>query len=217
MDKALSQGRVSSFIYFLPPKESKVIILGVGEVRILTLLLIGCVFLGLSLYLSEASLSHLSYGWVSDSVASEGLQILTTSTVFSKTKMLTHDLTKAFMFLITQRVYLKSLIRSTKMKAVNGHYVGPFHVFSFNDRTMRLLKSGKGGQLFLVHGHSCLDTCAHSVFMHLECLLLFLPHSKSLLSEVLFTRLFPQGLPEICLNHSFGSTQLPPDIFYVVA
>lgn len=29
------------------------------------------------------------------------------------------------------------------MKTVNGHYVGPFHVFSFNDRTMRLLKCGK--------------------------------------------------------------------------
>lgn len=29
------------------------------------------------------------------------------------------------------------------MKTVDGHYVGPFHVFSFNDRTMRLPKSGK--------------------------------------------------------------------------
>lgn len=70
--------------------------LGVGEVQILTLLLISCVILGLSLYLSEALLPHLSYGWVSDSVPSEGLEILTTSTVFSKTKMHTHDLPKPY-------------------------------------------------------------------------------------------------------------------------
>lgn len=63
----------------------------------MALLLIGCVFLGLRLDLSEALLPHPSNGWVSDRVASEGLSDLCDkSNHIFQNQMYTCDLTKDF-------------------------------------------------------------------------------------------------------------------------
>ena len=115
-----------------------------SELEILTLLLISCVFLGLSLYLSEALPSHHMGGWVIQWPV-RAFRYWQYGLYFPKSKCLHMIWQRLFCSWPPQIIYLKSLTRSTKMKTVNSHYVGPFHVFSFNDRAMRLLKSGKGG------------------------------------------------------------------------
>lgn len=106
------------------------------------LLLIGYVILDLSLYLSEALLSHTSNRQVSACVASEGLSDLSDNIdLFSKTKMHTHDLTTDF-FVPAFPTYLFEK-PDMKHKIENSNQqLSTLLAFIFHDKEVRLLTSG---------------------------------------------------------------------------
>lgn len=178
---------------------------------VLALLLIGYVILGLSLYLSEALLSHTSNRQVSACVASEGLSDLSDNIdLFSKTKMHTHDLTMDF-FVPAFPAYLFEK-PDMKHKIENSNQLlSTLLAFIFRDREVRLLTSGNRGSASWV-------LCIPAQHLCTFCLC-----SLGMLSPVLSTqqnptlqglvqKVFPSGLSEIhrmfCLNHSFVTSHI---------